>query len=156
MGLRYIATEGNQALSFADWFLEIIAPADAAIRLLRFWMEEHTRAGNVQSERVQLKLLHTTVVSDGGPTAITNKGPLIPGAPAPGATVSGADISYESGTRTDLIHRTFEVSVGMDWIFEPGVVFDAPPTEGFVFRLDATLGQSIDFDYGLIWEEIGG
>ncbi len=158
MGLMYSITVQNEAIAAAGDMLELLAPADAAVKIHSIWVEQHTEAGDAQSEQVSVTLSRVTgaPTSGQGGTAITPRA-LTQGAPAAGTTVEANNTTdLSGGTSVDLLHRSFNVMVGLERVWTPAEAIEISPSTRALLKLAVAGADSIDFDYGMIIEEIGG
>lgn len=158
MGLLYTATASAQAITAAGDMLELAAPSDAAVRLHRFWIEQDSDAGDAQSEqlRVSLKRITGAPTSGSGGSSVTPT-PMVSGAPAAGSTVEANNTTdLTGGTSATVMTRAFNVMAGLEVIFTPEERPEIAPSTRFLITLDTSPADSIAFDYGCVFEEIGG
>lgn len=158
MGLMYKASAPNEAIAAAGDMMELLAPADAAVVLHSIWIDQHTEAGDSESEQISVSLKRVTgaPTSGSGGSTITPR-PGVSGAPAAGSVVEANNTTdLTGGTSVTLLTRSFNVMNGLDLIFTPEERPEAAPGTILLLTLDVAGADSIDFDYGMGFEEVGG
>jgi peptidoglycan hydrolase-like protein with peptidoglycan-binding domain len=160
MGLFYTATTstGVQAIAAAGDMLELLAPADAAVIIHRMWIEQSSEAGDTASEGLTVHLRRVTgapTSGSGGPTPTPT--PMISGAPAAGSGVElNNTTDLTGGTNTVILARAFNVMNGLEVVFTPEERPEIAPSTRFLVTLEKSPADSVDFDYGIVFEEVGG
>jgi len=158
MGLMYTALGAGEAIAAAGDMMEVITPSDAAVVLHRIWVEQETEAGDAQSEQVKVTLSRITVspTSGSGGTTVTPR-PMISGGPAAGTAIEANNTTdLTGGTSVDILTRSFNVMNGMEVVFTPEERPEAAPSTRFLLKLDNSPNDSITFNYGITFEEVGG
>lgn len=158
MGMKYTANAPGEAIAAAGDMLEVLAPSDAALKLHRLWVEQNTEAGDAESEQVKVSLKRVTgaPTSGSGGTAITPAA-VVPGQGAAGSTVEANNTTdLSGGTETILFSRSFNVMNGLEVVFTPEMMPELAPSTRWLLTLDTTTADSITYDYGIEFEEVGG
>jgi hypothetical protein len=154
----YTAAADGEAIAAAGDMLELIAPSDAALAIHRIWIEQETEAGDAASEQIKVSIKRVTgaPTSGSGGTAVTPR-PLVGGAPAAGSTAEANNTTdLTGGTSVDLMVRSFNVHNGLEIVFTPEERPELAPSTRLLITLDNTPADSVTFNYGVTFEEIGG
>ena len=158
MGMMFSANATGQAIAAAGDMLEVISPSDAAVVLHRLWIEQQTEEGDAESEQITISLKRITgaPTSGSGGTAVTPV-VLAAGGAAAGTTVEANNTTdLTGGTSVTIMSRSFNVMNGLEVVFTPEERPNIAPSTRFLITLDQSPTDSVTFDYGIIFEEVGG
>lgn len=153
----YSVTGANFARTAASDLLELLAPSTAIIQLHRVWIEQRTEFGDAQSEQIVTSLRRVTgspTPGSGGstPTPVN----LFPAGAAAGATArAGATTALTGGTNVILMTRSWHVQAGFEIVYAPEERPVFSPSTRFLMTLDQTPADSITFDVGCVFAEMG-
>jgi len=153
MGRLYSATFEQVAVTAAQDLFELIAPADAALRIWELHISQSSDAGDTESEQLNL-LLHRGTATGSGGSSVTPR-PFSLGDAAFGGTCEANNTS-QSVEGTILGSYSFNIMAGFDMVAIPNAVIEISPSGLFIVELQTVPADSLTMDGTLIFEEIGG
>jgi len=157
MGRIYTCPMPAISVSAIQDLYELIAPADAALRILR---AEITQEVSEASEQLgfQLKMAAGAYTSGSGGGTIT-PAKTSTGDPASGATCERNNTTQAvvgSGTLEIVDRQGENILTGKRWIWLPEERFDVSPTDAFIISLPTAPGAALTTSGVIVFEEIGG
>lgn len=160
MGRLYVANFEDVAVTAAQDFFEIAAPATAAVKIHKWTIMQSTDVGDSAEEILELE----TVRGDGGVT--TGSGgstptpqPIDNGDSAPASTVEANNTTrLAAGTGTlDLLEKYgWNVRIPMEVIYPPEQRPVITPSDFWTLSLNDAPSDSITCSGSITFEEIGG
>jgi len=152
-GLVYTASFDGIAKTAAGDFIEIAAPADAAVVLIGGHLGQSLDFGDAAAEMLRISLARAATSGSGGTTATAR--PHQVGFPASGS-VCETNNTTPAGTKTIVKPFTFNIQAGWDYIPIPEDWLYLSPSGILVLDLISTPADSLTFSGWLTFMEIGG
>lgn len=157
MGQLYYAEFENVAITAAQDIFEVLAPADAVIKLHSIYLGQSTDVGDAAEEILRLKIQRGAGVTSGSGGSTVTPAPLENGMAAAGATVEANNTTeISAGTITDLMSLYWNIRVPFEMIFTPETQPVISASDTLVLALMAAPADSITCAGTLVFEEIGG
>lgn len=160
MGRGYTADFNGVAVTAAQDFFELVAPADAVVKLTEIHIGQVTEVADAQEEQflVQVKRGEGTVTSGLGGTTPTAR-PDEKGDPAFGGTVEANNttkMATGTGAIVTLCSFQWNVRQPLDIYFTPEKAPVISPGDRITIELGAAPADSITMMGTIGFEEIGG
>jgi hypothetical protein len=156
MGMMYVATFSEIAVTAIQDIFEIVAPSDAVVVIHSIYLGQSTEEGDAQDEMLPLQLTKGYTVSGSGGASVTPT-PLESGFPAAGSTVERNNTTQaNTGTPVELLADAFNVRAGWQYRPTPEERIVLSPSQRLVLELPVAPTDSITLSGSLIFEEIGG
>ena len=156
MGRIYTATFGAIAVSAIQDIFEIVAPADAIVKIHRLHISQTSDVGDAAEEilRVQLTSGHTTSGSDG---ASVTPVPKELGDAAFGGTCERNNTTQaSSGTIVEHYNWSWNIRGPLEIVFTPEEAPILSPSRRACIELPAAPADAITMNGTIVFEEIGG
>ena len=153
MGRMYSATFEEVAVTAAQDFFQILAPADSAVVVHGVVISQSSDAGDAASEQLNV-LVHrgSTNGADGSTPTPT---PLNLGDAAAGTVVEANNTTQ--GAEGPFIHsECFNVMAGLQIWLTPETRWIISPSDLFHIELQSTPADSLTMSGSVYFEEIGG
>lgn len=157
-GEMYRAAFSAVAVTAAQDFFEVTAPADAAIVIHSVKLSQSTDAGDAEAEMLEVELHRRegAFTSGSGGSSITPE-PRNTGGAAAGATVEANNTTEATGgTLAVLEAEAFNVQIGYLFQPTPEERIVVSPTDAFIVNLPTAPADSITVSGVVVFEEIGG
>lgn len=153
MGRMYTAEVNAVAVTAAQDFFEINAPADAIVVLHSCFLGQTSDAGDAEAEMLSVQISRVGgTAGSGGSSPTVNPHQL--GDSAFGGTVE-ANNTTQVGTPVELYSETFNVQAGWYYVPTPEERFIISPSGGIVVEITAPA-DSLTMSGRITFEEIGG
>ena len=160
MGRVYSAQFSAVATTVVLDFFELIAPADAVVKIHEIRITQSTEAGDAQSEQLIFQIKRASGAYTSGSAGTTpTPTPLNFGDPAFGGTVEANNTTQAaagSGALATLLSASDNVHNGFHYLPTPETQIIISPSQALVVSLGAAPADSITFDGYIVFEEIGG
>jgi hypothetical protein len=153
MGRAYAAVFEEVAVTAAQDLFEVVAPADATLKIRSVTITQSSDAGDAQAEMLPI-LIHEGTATGSGGSAVTPS-PLSPGDAAFGGTVE-ANNTTQSVEGTFIHAEAFNVQIGFYYLPPPENQFEVSPSQLFIVELQAAPADSLTVNGTVVFEEIGG
>lgn len=156
MGRMYTVQFNGVAVTAQQDFFEVVAPADAVVRIHRLGLSQSTEVGDAMEEGLSLLLKSGQTTSGSGgstPTAIPNE----LGDAAFGGTCE-ANNTTKASAGTIVTHYAWNWNVRMPFehVFTPEERPVLSPSRRGTLELGTTPADSITISGYMVIEEIGG
>jgi len=158
VGLIYVATFEDIAITAAQDLFEIVAPSNSRVVIREFEIGQESDEGDAQAEMLGLKIIRGYTSAGSGGAAVTPY-PVAPwsGAATAGSTVKRNNTTIASGGTPKLMRATAWNVMG-GYRYYPGfrgerIMLDAG--ERCVFRLPNAPIDSLTCHATLVFEELG-
>lgn len=160
-GPTFTATFAGINITTAVDLFEIVAPANSRILLREFAFGQYDKAGDVNADMLDLRILrgHTSGGSGGSAVTPVNTRFWASGSQSPtsGALVEACNTTLASGGSPQLLRaHTCNAQAGYHWypLFRADrIVLDFG--QRLVFRLNDTPNPAITANATLVWQELG-
>ena len=142
----YVIRDTLAALTDADTLLELTAPADASVDLIRAWVSPR---GAVLDQIQEINIFINDAAGTGTSQTPVN---LLEGGPAAGSTARDV-ITVEGATPTDLIEDGFHFQAGWSWRPTPEETIRIQPSSILGIRFPVAPDAAMDLARGMIFGE---
>lgn len=153
MGRVYSASFSEVAVTVAQDLFEIVAPADASVRVHGVTISQSSDAGDAQAEMGKILIHRGTATGSGG--SVVTPSPLSEGDAAFGGTVE-ANNTTQSVEGTVLHSEAFNVQIGFYYMPPPEDRVEVSPSQLFIVELQAAPDDSLTMSGTIVFEAIGG
>lgn len=153
MGRAYSASFEEVAVTAAQDLFEVVAPADASLKITGVTITQSSDAGDAQAEMLPI-LIHRGTATGSGGSSVTAS-PLSEGDAAFGGTVEVNNTS-QSVEGTILHAEAFNVQIGFYYLPTPENQPEVSPSQLFIVELQAAPDDSLTMSGTIYFEEIGG
>lgn len=156
MGMMYSASFSAVAVTLAQDFFEVVAPADAVVRIHQVNLMQYTEFGDAQEEDLAILFKRGQTTSGSGGTAVT-PAPLDFGYAAAGSTVEANNTTKAStGTISTLHSDAWNIRGPYLWLPTPELRINLSPSQRFTVELVGAPADSVTINGTIYFEEIGG
>lgn len=158
MSRMYVATFDGVSVSVAQDLFEVVAPADAVVRIHSI---DVSNEASETSEQLAIRLRRGegTVTSGSGGSTPTPE-PLSNGDPAFGGTVEANNTTamvVGTGAIKEMGRYGYNiVGGGFSWVPTPECRIDISPSDRLVVNLPTAPGAALTMSGVIVFEEIGG
>lgn len=152
MGRMYSAVFNRVAVTVVQDLFELIAPADAILKIHEIHISQSSDAGDSESEQLSV-LLHRGTATGSGGSSVTPR-PLEVGDSAFGGTCESNNTT-QSVEGNQLSSHDFNVMSGLDIVYTPETRPVISPSALFIVELQAAPADSLTMSGTLVFEEIG-
>lgn len=153
MGRVYSASFEEVAVTAAQDLFEVVAPADAAVKVRSVTITQSSDAGDAQAEMLPILIHRGTATGTGG--SVVTPSPLSEGDAAFGGVVE-ANNTTQSVEGTFLHAEAFNVQIGFYYLPPPEDRVEVSPSQLFIVELQAAPSDSLTMNGTVVFEEIGG
>lgn len=153
MGRVYAAVFEEVAVTVAQDLWEVVAPADASVKIHSVTISQSTDAGDAEAEMLPILIHRGTATGTGGTTVVPS--PLELGDAAFGGVVE-ANNTTQSVEGTFLHAEAFNVQIGFFYLPPPEDRPTISPSALFIVELQLAPNDSINVNGTVVFEEIGG
>jgi len=156
LGRAYTAQFTAVAVTAQQDFLEIVAPADAAVIFTRLQLSQSTEVGDAAEEGLAVTVKSGATVSGAGGSSVT-PAPLSLGDAAFGGTCE-ANNTTKANTGTIVTHHSWSwnIRVPFDLILTPEEYKILSPSARMTVELGTTPADSITISGWCTFFEVGG
>lgn len=156
MGRMYSAVFESIAVSALQDLFELVAPADAIVKVHACFISQSSEEGDAQDEQLHLAWTRAHTTSGSAGSAVTPT-PLEAGDPVFGGTVERNNTTQATGgSPVVLWSESFNVRAGWAYIPTPETRIVLSPGVRLVLELPTGPADEVTMDGTLIFEEIGG
>lgn len=153
MGRMYSVTFEEVAVTTVQDLFEIVAPADAIVKIHSFSISQSSDAGDSESEQLNVLMHRGSTTGSGGSTP--TPAPLEAGDADFGGTAEVNNTS-QSTEGTQLGSWNFNVMAGLDVVFTPETRPVISPSGRLIIELQTAPTDSLTMSGVVFFEEIGG
>lgn len=153
MGRIYVASFEEVAVSAAQDLFEVVAPADATVKIHSVTITQSSDAGDAQAEMLPILLHRGTATGTGGTTVTPS--PSSEGDTAFGGVVE-ANNTTQSVEGTFLPAEAFNVQIGFFYLPPPEDRIEVSPSQLFIVELQSAPADALTMSGWVKFEEIGG
>lgn len=156
MGRIYTATFGATAVAAVQDLFELVAPADAIVKIHRLHLSQTTDVGDAAEEILQVQLTsgHTSSGSGGG--AVTPVPKELGDAAFGGTCEANNTTQASAGTIVTHYNWSWNIRGPLEIVFTPEEAPILSPSRRACIELPAAPADSITCNGTLVFEEIGG
>ncbi len=156
MGRMYTATFGAVAVSAVQDVIELVAPADAIVKIHRITLGQTSDVGDAAEEILRLQLTSGHTTSGSGGSSVT-PAPKNLGDAAFGGTVERNNTTQAAdGTIVEHYNWTWNIRGPFDMVFTPEEAPILSPSRRACLELPAQPADEITMSGAIVFEEIGG
>lgn len=153
MGRVYSASFEKVAVSAAQDLFEVVAPADATVKIHSCTISQDSDAGDAQAEMLSVLIHRGNATGSGGTTPTPS--PLSEGDAAFGGTTEVNNTS-QSVEGTFLHAEAFNVQIGLFYLPPPEDRVEVAPSQLFIVELQDAPADALTMSGTIVFEEIGG
>lgn len=156
MSRIYTATFGAVAITAVQDIFEVVAPADAIVKIHRIQLAQTTDVGDTAEEILQLQWTSGYTTSGSGGASVTPV-PTEFGDAAFGGTVERNNTTQaNTGTAVEHYNWAWNIRMEFDKVFTPEERPVLSPSRRGVLELPVAPADSITVNGTIVLEEIGG
>jgi hypothetical protein len=161
MSMQYSVSVGGITPTPAACTLAFVNPGTSrSLAFLKAWAGQSVNATSAQ-QRIQLNTQVTafpTLTSTAPvPHTLSDPASVITGGTAGAAGTSGTNATAEGGTKTIIVHDTFNVLNGFLWQPTPKdiIVLNASASSGFGLHVPVAVNPPGAWSWGITFEQLG-
>ena len=153
MGRVYSASFEKVAVTAAQDLFEVVAPADATLKIKSCEISQDSDAGDAEAEMLAILIHRGTATGSGGTTVTAS--PLSEGDAAFGGVVE-ANNTTQSVEGTFLHAEAFNIQIGFFYIPPPEQQVEVSPSQLLIVELQDAPSDSLTMSGTIVFEALGG